>query len=119
MLREFSLPIFAGEGIESIRIDMQPIGTIAKGIEYKTRLLVDKLRNLEAAHESLKQRYLQLEKTNEQYKQSTQELEEKIQAIKIAKAIPKGKESADARKKINELLRELDRCIDLLNNHPI
>ncbi len=98
---------------------MQPIGTLAKGIEYKTRKLVDKINNLQAAYDSLKDKYLELEKTNEQIKQSTQELEERIQAIKIAKAIPKGKDSADARKKLNELLRELDRCIDLLNNHPI
>ncbi len=98
---------------------MQPIGTLAKGIEYKTRKLVDKINNLQAAYDSLKNKYLELEKTNEQIKQSTQELEERIQAIKIAKAIPKGKDSADARKKLNELLRELDRCIDLLNNHPI
>ncbi|MBK7029229.1 MAG: hypothetical protein IPH45_08430 [Bacteroidales bacterium] len=80
---------------------------------------MDKINNLQAAYDSLKNKYLELEKTNEQIKQSTQELEERIQAIKIAKAIPKGKDSADARKKLNELLRELDRCIDLLNNHPI
>jgi len=98
---------------------MQPIGTLAKGIEYKSRLVADKLKNLKAAYKLLEQRYQELEKINEQYKQSTQELENKINALKIAKAIPKGKESADARKKINELLRELDRCIDLLNNHPI
>lgn len=98
---------------------MQPISTLAKGIEYKSRLVADKLKNLKAAYSVLEQRYLELEKINEQYKQSTQELENKINALKIAKAIPKGKESADARKKINELLRELDRCIDLLNNHPI
>ena len=98
---------------------MRQVGTLVKGIEYKTRQLSDKLRSLQAAYHLLEQKYLQLEKTNEQYKQSTQELELKIQAIKIAKAIPKGKESADAKRKINELLRELDRCIDLLNNHPI
>ena len=98
---------------------MQAIGTLAKGIEFKTRQLADKLRSLKAEIEILNSRCLQLEKSNEQYKQSTQELETRIQALKIAKAIPKGKESADARKKINELLRELDRCIDLLNNHPI
>ena len=98
---------------------MQQIGTLAKGIEYKARQLADKLNSLAAAYQTLEQRCRQLEKSNEQYKQSTQELELKIQALKIAKAIPKGKELADAKRKINELLRELDRCIDLLNNHPI
>ena len=98
---------------------MQQIGTLAKGIEYKSRQLADKLNSLAGAYQALEQRCHQLEKTNEQYKQSTQELELKLQALKIAKAIPKGKESADAKRKINELLRELDRCIDLLNNHPI
>jgi phage shock protein A len=98
---------------------MQQIGTLAKGIEYKVGQLTDKLSLLQAAYINIEQRCLQLEKSNEQYKQSTQELETKLQALKIAKAIPKGKDSVDARRKINELLRELDRCIDLLNNHPI
>jgi len=98
---------------------MQQIGTLVKGIEFKSRLLADKLNALKDAYQLLEQRCLQLEQTNEQYKQSTQELEQKLQALKLAKAIPKGKESADAKKRINELLRELDRCIDLLNNHPI
>jgi phage shock protein A len=98
---------------------MQQLGTLVKGIEFKTSQLADKLNSLKVAYKKLEQDYDQLEKTNEQYKLTLQELETKLQALKIAKAIPKGKESADARKKINELLRELDRCIDLLNNHPI
>ncbi|NVO19252.1 MAG: hypothetical protein HXX13_06095 [Bacteroidetes bacterium] len=98
---------------------MQQIGTLAKGIEFKVRQLTDKLKTLNEAYKVLEERIYQLEKNNEQYKQTNQELELKLQALKIAKAIPKGKESADARKKINELLRELDSCIDLLNNHPI
>jgi phage shock protein A len=98
---------------------MQQIGTLAKGIEYKTRQLVDKLKSLQEAYGTLEKQNRQLEISNEQYKQSTQELELKIQALKIAKAIPKGKDTADAKRKINEHLRELDRCIDLLNNHPI
>lgn len=98
---------------------MQQIGTLVKGIDFKSRQLADKLKALKDAYRLLEQRSLQLEQANEQYKQSTQELEQKLQALKLAKAIPKGKESADAKKRINELLRELDRCIDLLNNHPI
>jgi predicted RNase H-like nuclease (RuvC/YqgF family) len=98
---------------------MQQIGTLVKGIEIKTGQLKDKLDKLKSAYRKLEEEYHQLEKINEQYKQSIQELETKLQALKIAKAIPKGKESSDARKKINELLREIDRCIDLLNNHPI
>jgi chromosome segregation ATPase len=98
---------------------MQSIGTLVKGIDFKTSQLADKLKSLKNAYQILENDHHQLQKTNEQYKQSLQELETKLQALKIAKAIPKGKESADARKKINELLRELDRCIDLLNNHPI
>jgi len=98
---------------------MQTLGTLAKGIEFKTRQLADRLRDLKDANKILEDRCRQLQESNEQYKQSTQELETRLQALKIAKAIPQGKESADARKKLNELLRELDRCIDLLNNHPI
>ncbi len=119
MLSSLTFVIFAVEGIVTQWKHMQQIGTLAKGIEYKARLLAEKLIVLSDKYQKLEQRYLQLEKNNEQYKQSTQELEVTIQALKIAKAIPKGKDSADAKRKINELLRELDRCIDLLNNHPI
>ena len=98
---------------------MQQIGTLAKGIEYKTRKLAEKLNSLKAAYQELESNYQELEKINEQYKKSTLDLEFRLQAVRIAKSIPKGKDSADVKKKLNELLRELDRCIDLLNNHPI
>jgi hypothetical protein len=119
LFSSFTFVIFAVDGVVIQRKNMQQISTLAKGIEYKVRQLAEKLNSRNAAYLALEQQYQLLEKSNEQYRQSTQELEVKIQALKIANAIPKGKESADAKKKINELLRELDRCIDLLNNHPI
>jgi len=119
LLSSLTFVIFAVDGIVTQWKHMQQIGTLAKGIEYKARQLADKLRLLTDDYRILEQRCHQMEKSIEQYKQSTQELEVTIQALKIAKAIPKGKDSADAKRKINELLRELDRCIDLLNNHPI
>jgi hypothetical protein len=42
-------------------------------------------------------------------------LEEKIKMLKIAQGLGKGKDTTRAKLKINELIREVDKCINLLN----
>ena len=61
----------------------------------------------------------QLESKLLQQQEIINELETKIHTLKITKSIHKGKETADAKKRINEMLRELDKCIDLLKETPI
>ena len=39
-----------------------------------------------------------------------------IKTLKVAKAISTGEGSAEARNRINQLVREIDKCIALLNN---
>ncbi len=95
---------------------MQNLSTLVTGLEYKSRQVADKMKELHRSFDELQSKYLQLEEKYEQQKQTINNLDQKIQILKITNAIPKGKETADVKKKINELLRELDRCIDLLNN---
>ncbi len=44
------------------------------------------------------------------------ELEDRIKILKITKSLEKGKENIDAKLKINEMLREIDKCIGMLNS---
>ncbi len=49
-------------------------------------------------------------------KKTINELEDKIKILKITKSLEKGKENIDAKLKINEMLREIDKCIGMINS---
>ena len=98
---------------------MEDLSKLVKGLDIKTRQLALRFKTLKEDYEILKQQNLETENNIIQYRQTIIELEKQIQILTIAKSIPTGKESSTAKKKINELLRELDICIDLLNNKTI
>ena len=98
---------------------MEDLSKLVKGLDIKTRQLAFRYKTLKDDFIALKKEHLKTENNITQYKQTITELEKQIQILTIAKSIPTGKESSKAKKKINELLRELDTCIDLLNNKTI
>lgn len=98
---------------------MDRLSEVVKGIDLKSRQLALRLKTLKNDYSKLEKKYFETEQTNIQNKQNILELEKQIQILTIAKSIPTGKEASKAKKKINELLRELDTCIDLLNNKTI
>ena len=51
----------------------------------------------------------------ELYKNQITKLEEEIKILKTAKTIS-GKGNIEAKNKINEIVREIDKCVSLLNN---
>jgi predicted patatin/cPLA2 family phospholipase len=98
---------------------MEDLSDLVKGLDIKSRQLALRYKKLKHDFDQLQNKNLETENNITQYKQSILELEKQIQILTIAKSIPTGKESSIAKKKINELLRELDTCIDLLNNKTI
>ncbi len=98
---------------------MEDLSKLVKGLDIKSRQLVLRHKTLKDEFIKLEQKYLETENSLLQQKKIILELEKQIQILTIAKSIPTGKESSKAKKKINELLRELDTCIDLLNNKTI
>lgn len=98
---------------------MEDLSNLVKGLDIKSRQLALRYKTLIADFKKLQQQHLETVNNITQYKQTIVELEKQIQILTIAKSIPTGKESTIAKKKINELLRELDTCIDLLNNKTI
>lgn len=93
---------------------MDELGLIVEGLFTKTQklilrnqLLKEKIQNLENQQQSL------VEQLNEQSAR-IKELEEKLANSRLAGSI--GKENSDqARQKVNELLREVEKCYALLN----
>jgi hypothetical protein len=98
---------------------MEDLSDLVKGLNIKSRQLALRHKALKNDFEKLQKKLTETESSLTQQKQTILELEKQIQILTIAKSIPTGKETSIAKKKINELLRELDTCIDLLNNKPI
>ena len=98
---------------------MEDLSDLVKGLDIKSRQLALRYKTLKNDFEKLQLKHSEAENSITQHKQTILELEKQIQILTIAKSIPTGKESSTAKKKINELLRELDTCIDLLNNKTI
>jgi SMC interacting uncharacterized protein involved in chromosome segregation len=98
---------------------MEDLSDLVKELDIKSRQLALKHKKLKNDFEQLQKKHQETENNINQHKQTILELEKQIQILTIAKSIPTGKESSIAKKKINELLRELDTCIDLLNNKTI
>ena len=98
---------------------MEDLSDLVKGLDIKSRQLALKHKKLKNDFEQLQKKHFETENNITQHKQTIIELEKQLQILTIAKSIPTGKESSIAKKKINELLRELDTCIDLLNNKTI
>ena len=87
-------------------------------IEFKV-----KVKQMIAKHEKLKQEKDQLlgkignlEETNQQLQQENQVLEQKYENLKLGKMLVATDDgNKDAKNRIQKLVREIDKCIALLN----
>ena len=88
---------------------------IISGIEDKIRNLIEEHNALELKCNKLVQKEEELTITVEQYKLTRKELEEKNSLLKVSKSLESMDGSDDVKKKITRLVREIDKCIGLLN----
>lgn len=85
-------------------------------IYQKVKNLLDENTRLNAELQHDRDRIADLERTVELQKNALSELTEQNKLIKLAKNFSKsGSDGFEMKIKINELVREIDRCIDLLN----
>lgn len=88
---------------------------LLKSLELKLKALVVKCQQLQFENQQLKQ---QLEKTNIQNNQlvtKQENLTEKLQLIQITKTIEKQQDVTDLKRRINDIVREIDKSIVWLN----
>lgn len=94
---------------------MSETDALLANIELKINRLIEQHRQ---SLQQIEQCKKQIEKLNQQLEQTQNQLkqkEEQLTLLKIAKALPKG-DNLQAKQKINELLREIDRCIAILSS---
>lgn len=94
---------------------MKDLTVLVSGIEYKVTLLKDRLNRVESENKVLIIKEKELTKVIELQKTLINSLEEKNKVLKFTKVLEKGKDITDTKLKINELVREIDKCLALLN----
>lgn len=78
--------------------------------------LINNYNNLKTEYENLKTGNEKLKAALQERETEMKELEKKYDRVKLTGAIlGDGENAIEAKRKINELVREIDRCIALLN----
>lgn len=94
---------------------MDDVTVLISGIEFKTLQLLGKYDALLTENREIKKELTELKQIIEQQKKQIQQSEEKNKILQIAKSIQGEDNKTKAKLRINELLREIDRCLALLN----
>lgn len=99
---------------------MNTIFSLAGSLEKKTEKILHLYRQSKKEVLAQKEQIQQLTQIIEKQKQTVQELEGKNKALRIVKFVTNpaennGENTNDVKQKINELIREIDRCIAMLN----
>ena len=89
---------------------------IFEGIRQKIQSVKVRLKAQQEENTRLKQQYADLQKAVQQKQLLIEELEQKNQKLALVKGIlAEGEGTQDARIQINRIVREIDKCIALLN----
>ena len=95
---------------------MADLSVIVSEIELKLRKLVDAKNKLSIENQRLVEENAALEQENRVLRQSAAELQDKINKSTIVNALDNEGEIEEGRKLIKELVKEIDRCVSILNS---
>ena len=95
---------------------MADLSIIVSEIELKLRRLLDAKNELAVENRRLAEENAALENENRVLRQSTEELQNKINKSTIVNALDNEEEIEEGRKLIKELVKEIDRCVSILNS---
>ena len=95
---------------------MADLSVIVSEIELKLRKLVDAKNKLAVEKQRLAEENAALEQENRALRQSVAELQDKINKSTIVNALDNEGEIEEGRKLIKELVKEIDKCVSILNS---
>ena len=96
--------------------DMADLSIIVSEIETKLRRLIDEKKQLAMENKRLAEENAALDQENLALRRSVGELQDKINKSTIVNALDNEGEVEEGRKLIKELVREIDRCVSILNS---
>ena len=95
---------------------MADLSIIVSEIELKLRKLIDEKNQLAVENRRLAEQNEALDKENLALRRSAVELQDEINKCTIVNALDNEKEVEEGRRLIKELVREIDRCVSILNS---
>jgi len=95
---------------------MADLSVIVSEIEIKLRKLLDEKNRLSVENKRLTEENEALQRDNAAMRRSTEELQDKINKSTIVNALDNEGELEEGRKLIKDLVREIDRCVSILNS---
>lgn len=84
-------------------------------LEIKIRQLADDQQKTKTEKDNLLKQSVILQQTIEEQQKEIENLKKQVQAQMIAKSVESKQETEKVKGKIKDLVREIDRCIELLN----
>ncbi len=84
-------------------------------IKHELTSLIDQQGKLKEEIKTLKQKQTNLERELKDQLKLIDELKEKNKTLELAKSLKQGEGNRDVKKRIDEMVREIDKCIELLN----
>lgn len=84
-------------------------------VEHKIKVAITSLNELKLENRKLKSQLIEQQELIETLKKDVETLTEKNKVLTITKTVLYKEDKKDTIKKINELVREIDNCIGLLN----
>ncbi len=93
---------------------MKDLSLLASGVKQKVEKLIAKQSELKEENENLLQQIEKINKELEEKSQQVSELEDKVKMLKIAGSVD-SESTKEVKLKINELVREIDKCIAQIN----
>ena len=94
---------------------MMELEDLVSGIDFKLRKLIAQNQLLLTENQKLATDIQELKHKSVQDQNIINELEEKNKILKLSRTLETKEGSTEAKVKINELVREIEKCIGLLN----
>ena len=94
---------------------MMNVTSLVSGIELKLHKLIDSQKELTEKMEKCRKELQELNKIHDEQKDEINKLKEQYRILKLSKTLETKEGAVEAKAKINELVREIDKCIGLLN----
>ena len=94
---------------------MRKVEAIIASVEDKIHRLGEQKRSALEELDKSRQKVQSLESRVSELNAEIDELKGKNKVIQVAQSLNSGENSTEARRRINELVREIDKCIALLN----
>ena len=89
--------------------------SIVSGIELKLQKLIDRQKELIEKVEKYRKEIQELNNIHHEQTAEIIKLTEQYKILKLSKTLETKEGAVEAKAKINELVREIDKCIGLLN----